>query len=73
MSDTRRNRAAKSELKTLTKKVLAAIEAKDTDTAKSLLITTQAKLDKCVKRGILHQNTVSRRKSALAARVAQLG
>ncbi len=68
-----RNRMVKSELKTLTKKVLTAVEEKNVEAAKSLLKTTQAKLDKALKKGVLHKNTVSRRQSALASRVASIG
>ncbi len=66
------NRTVKSEIKTCTKKVLAAVEAKDSAAAAALLRTTQAKLDKAVKKGVLHKNTVSRRKSALASKVAAI-
>ena len=66
------NRAVKSEIKTYTKKILAAIEAREVDKAEEFLRTTQAKLDKAVKRGILHRNTVNRRKSKLASKVTAL-
>ena len=66
------NRTVKSEIKTYTKKVLAAIEAQEVDKAEEFLRTTQAKLDKAVKRGILHRNTVNRRKSKLASKVTAL-
>ena len=68
-----RNRAAKSEIKTWTKKTLAAIEQKDRDTAISLLRTAQAKLDKAAKRGVLHKNTVARRKSLLMRKLQEIG
>lgn len=68
-----RNRVAKSEIKTLTKKVLAAVDAGEAETARSTLRETQAKLDKAVKKGILHRKTVDRRKSLLFRKVATLG
>lgn len=68
-----RNRMAKSEIKTYTKKLMTAISAKDSTTAQHLLRVTQAKLDKAAKRGILHHNTVSRRKSLLHRRLAAIG
>ncbi|MGE3164348.1 MAG: 30S ribosomal protein S20 [Planctomycetota bacterium] len=67
-----RNRMAKSEIKTYTKKLLSAVEQKDGTTAQNLLRLTQAKLDKAAKRGILHHNTVARRKSLLHRRVATI-
>ena len=68
-----RNRAAKSEIKTWTKKTLAAIEQKDRDTAIVMLRTAQAKLDKAAKRGVLHKNTVARRKSLLMRKFQEIG
>ena len=68
-----RNRAAKSEIKTWTKKTLAAIEQKDRDTAVTMMRTAQAKLDKAAKRGVLHKNTVARRKSLLMRKFQEIG
>ena len=68
-----RNRAMKSEIKTWTKKTLAAIESKDKDGAATCLRTTQSKLDKAAKRGVMHANTVARRKSLLVRRLKTLG
>lgn len=64
-----RNRASKSEIKTLTKKVLEAIANNDAKTAREILKVTQAKLDKAGKKGVLHKNTVARRKSLLARKL----
>ena len=66
------NRSVKSELKTYTKKVLAAVEQGDAAAAAEQFRLTQAKLDKAVKKGVLHKNTVSRRKSLLARKVASI-
>ena len=66
-----RNRMAKSEIKTYTKKVLQALEEGNSQSAAEFLRIAQAKLDKAAKKGILHKNTVSRRKSLLASKVAQ--
>ena len=68
-----RNRAAKSEIKTLTKRLMAAVEEGDTAKAKSELVNVQARLDKAAKKGVFHANTVSRRKSRLALAVARMG
>ncbi|MEC9476504.1 MAG: 30S ribosomal protein S20 [Planctomycetota bacterium] len=61
-----RNRARKSEIRTLTKKVLAAVESGDQSKAEELARVVQGKLDRAAKGGTLHANTVSRRKSSLA-------
>jgi len=67
-----RNRIAKSEIKTWTKKTLEAIEAQDRETAETCLKTAQAKLDKAAKKGVMHANTVARRKSLLMRRMQGL-
>ena len=67
-----RNRMVKSELKTFTRKVMEALEAKDTPAAQELLRKTHAKLDRAAQKGILHRNTVNRRKSLLSRKVADL-
>ena len=69
---TLRNRMMKSEIKTYTKKVLAAIEERDAEKAEEFLRTAQSKLDQAVKKGVFHRNTVSRRKSQLASKVIAL-
>lgn len=67
-----RNRQAKSEIKTLTKRVLAAVEEGKADEAQTILREAQARLDKAAKRGILHAKTVDRRKALLFRRVATI-
>ncbi len=67
-----RNRMVKSEIKTFSKKVRDAVEAGDADAARELLRKTHAKLDKAAKKGVLHRNTVDRRKSLLGRKVANL-
>ncbi len=67
-----RNRMIKSEIKTYTKKVLEAVESKELTEAETLLRSTQAKLDRAVRKGVLHRNTVNRRKSKLATKVEAL-
>ena len=67
-----RNQAVKSRVKTFVKKVLAAIEIKEVETAKSALVLAQKELDKAVTKGILNKNSVSRKKSRLAAKVNSL-
>ncbi len=67
-----RNRMAKSEIKTLTKKVLAAVNSGNLEEAQTWLVKTQARLDKAAKVGTFHKNTVARRKSQLYRRVESL-
>ena len=67
-----RNQAVKSRVKTFVKKVLAAIELKEVETAKSALVLAQKELDKVGTKGILNKNSVSRKKSRLAAKVNAL-
>ena len=55
------------------KKTLAAIAENDRETAASCMRTTQSKLDKAAKKGVMHSNTVARRKALLARRMKTLG
>lgn len=65
-----RNRAFKSSVRTSIRKLQEAIEAGDEDLAKNCLNETYSMMDKGVKRGIFKNNTASRTKSRLAARLA---
>ena len=67
-----RNQAIKSRTKTIVKKLLTAIEAKDAEAAKAALSVTYKELDKAVSKGVFKKNTVSRRKARLAAKVNAL-
>ena len=67
-----RNQAIKSRVKTFVKKVLVAVDANNVDEATTALNTVYKELDKAVSKGILKKNTVSRRKSRLAAKVNSL-
>ena len=60
LRDERRNSAIKSELKTLLKK------ARQESTNEVLIRTVVAKLDRAVRKGILHKAVANRRKSRLA-------
>ena len=61
-----RNKAVKSELKTLTKHVHDAVEAKDADAAAEVLKTATKKLDMAAAKHVIHKNQASNRKSGLA-------
>ncbi len=67
-----RNRMRKSEISTFSKRVLLAVEGGDATSAKTFLKIAQKKIDKAVKKNILHKNTAARRKSSLMRRVAAL-
>ena len=67
-----RNQAVKSRTKTMVKKLLTAIEAKDAEAAKAALIVTYRELDKAVTKGVFKKNTVSRKKARLSAAVNAL-
>jgi len=65
-----RNRAVKSELKTYTRKVKAAVSTGDADVASEALKSASRKLDKAVSKGVIHQHQAANRKSGLAKLVA---
>lgn len=67
-----RNKAVKSELKTLVRRVHAAVATGDKEAATTALRTATTKLDKAVSKGVIHANQAANRKSALAKQVAAL-
>lgn len=69
---TDRNRAYKSELRTLIRAVRNAIAAGDKTIAEAKLKVATRKLDKAVSKGVLHKNQAANRKSKLAVKVAAL-
>lgn len=64
-----RNRAARSQIKTVQTKLSAAIAGKDATQANALLQRYFSILDKSVKRGIIKKGQADRRKSRMALRV----
>ncbi|HMP78514.1 MAG TPA: 30S ribosomal protein S20 [Pirellulaceae bacterium] len=64
-----RNRSAKSELKTLAKRVVAAVESNQLDKAADELKYASRRLDKAAARGIIHRNAAARKKSRLSRRL----
>jgi small subunit ribosomal protein S20 len=64
-----RNVAAKSEMKTASKKVRSAVEAGDNEGAVTSQREAARMLDKAVSKGIVHKRTAARRKSRLARAV----
>ncbi|MEE2814332.1 MULTISPECIES: 30S ribosomal protein S20 [Microbacterium] len=67
-----RNRAVKSELKTLVRKTREAIASGDKEAAEGALKLASVKLDKAVSKGVVHKNQAKNRKSAIAKKVAAL-
>ncbi|MCR5154901.1 MAG: 30S ribosomal protein S20 [Lachnospiraceae bacterium] len=69
---TARNKAYKSRLKTLVKKVDAAVVANDKAVATAALAEAVEALDKAAAKGILHKNTAARKVSRLTKAVNAL-
>ena len=67
-----RNKAVKSELKTLVRRVREAVAAGDKGAASSALAVASRKLDKAASKGVIHANQAANRKSALARRVSAI-
>ncbi|HEX5532647.1 MAG TPA: 30S ribosomal protein S20 [Actinomycetales bacterium] len=61
-----RNKAVKSELKTLVRSFREAAAAGDKEQATSALRAASRRLDKAVSKGTIHKNQAANRKSALA-------
>ena len=61
-----RNAAAKSALRTASKKVKLAVEAKDLKLAEELLVKAFSLIDKSVSDGVQHKNTAARQKATLS-------
>ena len=61
-----RNQSVKTRLKSLHKKLEAAVEAKDAASAKSAGIAYVSAMDKAAKTGVVHANTASRAKAHAA-------
>lgn len=66
---TERNKAIKSKVKTLIKKVDAAVATGDKEVAKAALVTATAEINKAAAKGIYHKNTAGRKVSRLAKAV----
>lgn len=63
---TERNKAIKSKIKTLSKKVEAAVEAGDKAVAAQALKVASAEIDKACSKGVYHKNTAARKVSRLS-------
>ncbi|MCR5632685.1 MAG: 30S ribosomal protein S20 [Eubacterium sp.] len=67
-----RNKSIKSEVKTVIKKVEAAIEAGDQAAAKEALTLAISKISKAANKGIYHKNTAARKISRLTVAVNKM-
>lgn len=68
-----RNKAVRTALKTSTKKILAAVDAGDSEEAQARQRDAARALDKAVAKGIVHERTAARRKSRLAKAAGSVG
>ena len=66
---TLRNKMIKSKVKTLIKKVEAAVAANDKAAANTALTEAVAEIDKATAKGIFHKNTAARKVSRLTKAV----
>ncbi len=60
-----RNRQVKGGIRKGVKRIYAAVEAGDVETAQEWLQTTIKRLDKAAEKGVIHKNNAARRKSRL--------
>ena len=67
-----RNRAVKSELKTVIRIAREAIATGDKSTAVNAVAAATRKIDKAVSKGVIHKNQAANRKSAIAAQAAAI-
>jgi len=68
-----RNNAWRSQMRTGIKRLRAAIEAGDFETAKTLLPATVSIVNRVSTKGVIHANTASRYVSRLSKAVAAMG
>ena len=61
-----RNKAIRSKVKTMTKKVEAAVAANDKDAAKAALTVATATIESAASKGVYHRNNSARKVSRLA-------
>ena len=66
------NASQRSTVRTYIKRVLGAVEAKDTEAASGALVLALPMIDKMVTKGIMHKNQAARHKSRLTKKVNAL-
>lgn len=67
-----RNKSIKSKVKTMIKKVDAAVATGDKELAKASMLTASSEIDKACSKGVYHKNTAARKVSRLANSVNKL-
>ncbi len=67
-----RNKAVKSELKTVVRKFRESVATGDADSVQAALKAASRKLDKAASKGVIHANQAANRKSAMAKQVSSL-
>ena len=68
-----RNKAVKSELRTVVRGFKEALASGDAEKAQAALALASKKLDKAVSKGALHANQAANKKSAMAKKLNSLG
>ncbi|WP_336923633.1 30S ribosomal protein S20 [Aquipuribacter sp. SD81] len=67
-----RNKAVKSELRTLVRQFREAAASGDKDATQTALRRASRGLDKAASKGVIHKNQAANRKSAMATRAASV-
>ena len=67
-----KNKAEKSELKTIIKKFEAAVAAGSQEEASAAYKTAVKSVDQAVNKGLLHKNTAARKKSSMTLKLNKL-
>lgn len=68
-----RNKSTKTAIRTAAKKVVAAAEKKDVESAKEALRDMISRIDSAARKGIIKKNTAARKKSRMQKLVNRLG
>lgn len=63
------NRSRKTAIKTFTRKVTTAVEAKDATEAQAQFVELQKRVDKAAKENTIHPNAAARRKSRIQKKI----
>ncbi|MCI2048349.1 MAG: 30S ribosomal protein S20 [Lachnospiraceae bacterium] len=67
------NKGVKTGVKTVVKKVNAAVEGKDQEASKAAMKDAEATIRKAASKGVIKKNTASRKVSRLSKKVAKVG
>jgi small subunit ribosomal protein S20 len=69
---TERNKAIRSKVKTMVKKVDAAVAAKDKELATAALSIAVSEINKACSKGVMHKNTAARKVSHITKSVSKI-